>query len=460
LKLHDIPSVNSILESLSCEEIDLPRGYISDIVRRELTLLRNMARNGKPLPDKQAVLELVRQAVAEASVSGFSQVINGTGIVLHTGLGRAPLSKKFLSKVAGDAAGYTALEVDLATGKRGERLHHIEPLLSSLTGAESVLVVNNNAAAVLLALNSLAERKEVIISRGQMVEIGGSFRIPEVVAKSGARLVEIGTTNRTHFRDYEKSVSKDTGAILVVHTSNYRVLGFTNEVATSELSVLARKKRVPLIVDLGSGALFDLQGVGLPAEPVAVQMVKQGADLITFSGDKLLGGPQAGVIAGRKSLIVKLHRNPLYRALRCDKMTLLLLEQTMHTFRDMSVTKDNLTFSLLTTASKTLRRRGNKLLTNLSRKTVNRLGIELVETEVEAGSGSLPTETLDSVALKFNKTEVKPSHLARRFRQSEPPVLGYISGNRFFIDLKAVLPDHYSKLKTVLEKVARGDSGL
>lgn len=455
MKLRDIPSVNSILESLSCEEIDLPRSYISDIVRRELTRFRNMAKNGKPLPDQKDLVELVRHAVTEASVSGLSQVINGTGIVLHTGLGRAPLSRKFLSGVARDAAGYTALEVDIAKGKRGERLHHIDPLLSSLTGAESALAVNNNAAAVLLALNSLAEGQKVIISRGQMVEIGGSFRIPEVIAKSGARLIEVGTTNRTHLRDYENAVSRETGAILVVHTSNYRIQGFTKEVALTELSALARKKRVPLIVDLGSGALFDLQRAGLPAEPVAVQMIKQGADLITFSGDKLLGGPQAGLIAGRKSLIKKLHRNPLYRALRCDKMTLLLLEQTLRTFRDVSVTKENLTFSLLTTPRKTLRRRGNKLLTSLDRKTVGRLGLELVDTEVEAGSGSLPTETLESVALRFNTTEVKPSALARRLRQSEPHVLGYISGNRFFIDLKAILSDHYSKLKSVLDDAAR-----
>ncbi len=454
MKLRDIPSVNSILESLSWEEVHLPRSYVSDIIRKELTFLRKMAKNGKRLPDKQAVLGLVRNAVTEASASGFSQVINGTGIVLHTGLGRAPLSKKVLTTVVRDTAGYTALEIDLATGKRGERLDHVTPLLSSLTGTESALVVNNNAAAVLLVLNSLAEGKEVIISRGQMVEIGGSFRIPEVIAKSGASLVEIGSTNRTHFRDYEKAVSKETGAILVVHTSNYRVRGFTKKVAIAELSVLARKKRVPLIVDLGSGALFDLQEAGLPAEPVASQMVKQGADLITFSGDKLLGGPQAGLIVGRKRLISKLHRNPLYRALRCDKMTLLLLAQTLRTFRDMSVTKDNLTFSLLTTPRKTLRRRGNKLLTSLNRKTICRLGIELVDTEVEAGSGSLPTETLESVALKFNTTGVKASELARRFRQSDSPVLGYISGNRLFIDLKAVLPSQDSILAAAVSKVA------
>ena len=346
------------------------------------------------------------------------------------------------------------LEFDLDSGKRGERQDHINNLLSAICGSESSLMVNNNAAAVLIALNTCAEGKEVIVSRGQEVEIGGSFRIPDVVRKSYCNLVEVGTTNRTHLKDYEKAITKNTGTILWAHTSNYVVQGFTKEVSLTELAELAKKKRIPLVADLGSGALADMAKMGLPPEELVEEVVKTGADIITFSGDKLLGGPQSGLIVGKKKFVNKIHKNPLYRTYRCDKWTIVLMEETLRTYAsDEKVSGDNLSLKLLTTSQNTLLKRGEKMLTDIPKKKIKDLGISLVESKVEAGSGSLPVETIPSAALQFKPNAMSVSKLAKAFRTGNIPVVGYTKGNTFYIDLKAVLPNQVSRLIQVIQDV-------
>ena len=455
MHLRDIPSVSAVLDRIDWRSVQLPRQMVVETIRAQLASLRSSARNGQQLPTKKEITLKILAEIDRLNRPGLSRVINGTGIVLHTGLGRAPISPKLAADVAREASTYTALEFDLETGKRGERLDHISALLTSLTGAEAALAVNNNAAALILALNTVADKKEVVISRGQLVEIGGTFRIPDVIEKSGAVMREVGTTNRTHLKDYEKGVNSETAAILYAHTSNYRVEGFTKEVSVAELATVSKKRRTPLIVDLGSGALFDLGKFSLPSEPVVRDVINSGAGVVTFSGDKLLGGPQAGLVCGKKTLISKLHKNPIYRALRCDKITLALLEWTLRSYTDGSPNSTNLTHKLLTTPRTVLRRRGQKLLASLPKITVRKLGITVVDSMVEAGSGSLPVESIESVALRFNAKNVKPTELAKRFRTQDSTVVGYIKGNRFTIDLKAVLPAQMKDLSGAIQGVAK-----
>ncbi|MEE9166512.1 MAG: L-seryl-tRNA(Sec) selenium transferase [Candidatus Neomarinimicrobiota bacterium] len=458
MRLRDIPSVNILLNTLRWERIELPREYVVDIVRRELSAIRKLAKDGDVHFDEGQIVSRVRSEVRRRNRASLTNVINGTGIILHTGLGRAPFSQSLLRKVADDMRGYSALELNLQTGRRGERLHHITPLLNSLTGAKDSIVVNNNAAAVLLSLNSLAEGKDVVVSRGQLVEIGGLFRIPDVIRKSGASLVEVGTTNRTHLEDYVNGLSRNAGVILMVHTSNYRIQGFTKEVPLVDLAKLSAKKRVPLIVDLGSGALFNLEEAGLPHEPVVSDALDQGASLVTFSGDKLLGGPQSGLICGKKHFISKLHKNPMYRALRCDKMTLALLERTLRSYRQAPPGRENMTYQLFTTSRRTLINRGRKLVASMRDDDVRKLGVSVVHSEVEAGSGSLPTELLESAALRFQSEILTPSSLSERFRKWNPPIVGYSSRNRFYLDLKAIPAEEYQVLRKAMKEIAKGVS--
>jgi len=383
----------------------------------------------------------------------MKNIINGTGIVLHTGFGRAPIQKTRLKNVMNRLGGYSNLEFNLETGTRGNRLDHVRDHCAAITGSENSLMVNNNAAAVLLALNTLAEGKEVIISRGQEVEIGGSFRIPDIVRKSNCFLKEVGTTNRTHLNDYKKAINTKTGLILWVHTSNYVVKGFTKEVSLHELVEFGKKKHIPVMADLGSGALIKLSKRDLPEEIPVQDVVKSGAVVVTFSGDKLLGGPQAGIIVGKNRLLKRMELNPIYRTIRCGKFTIALMEETLRTYRSEEVTKDNLTLSLLSTKRVMLKKRGRKIIQSISTKRKSRLGIALIESTVEAGSGSLPACEIESMALRFYPKNQKISELAYRFRTGKTPVVGYISGNRFFIDLKTVLPNQVSLLIDIINQV-------
>jgi|TARA_B110000196_G_scaffold23495_1_gene18156 L-seryl-tRNA(Ser) seleniumtransferase len=444
-QLKELPSVSEVL--LECKSYkSLNSKYMAYIIKSNLESYRRAAKKGSLKPKRAQITQNILSEVERLTAPSLKSVINGTGIVLHTGLGRAPMKESTAKNAAKRVAGYTNLEFDLPTGTRGQRQDHVNGLLSALTGAQSSMAVNNNAAAVLLALNELGEGKEVIISRGQQVEIGGSFRIPDVIKKSGCILKEVGSTNRTHLKDYEKAITKKTGMILWVHTSNYVVRGFTHDVSLSDLVQLGKKKRVPVVADLGSGALLDLSEKGIPKDMLVQDVVKSGVGLVTFSGDKLLGGPQAGLIVGTKTLVNKLKTNPIARAVRCDKWSLAFLEESLRSFGDHGPSKNNLTVSLMMASRKALTKRGEIILSHLPKKAKDKLGISLVESEVEAGSGSLPEEKLDSMAFRFKPNGISASKLATKFRMGDTPVVGYIHGHTFYIDLKAVIPGQEKEL--------------
>jgi len=451
-QIKNLPSVSEVLLK-SNKYKSINKRYLSYIIKNELKIFRGLAMKGNLKQSRSKIIQEVLSVIDQLSTSSIQSVINGTGIVLHTGLGRAPVDKAVAKEIADRLSGYINLEFDLESGKRGDRQSHIEGLLSALTGAQSGMVVNNNAAAVFLALNELSEGKEVIIARGQQVEIGGSFRIPDVIKKSGCIIKEVGSTNRCHFRDYENAISKNTGLILWVHTSNYVIKGFTKEVGLNELVQLGKKKRIPVMADLGCGEIVDLTDKGIPASTMITDIVKTGAGIISFSGDKLLGGPQAGLIIGNKTLVNRLKKNPIARTVRCDKWTLAFLDEALRSFGNHGPSKHNLANMLLMSTIKSMKSRGKRILSQLSKKSINDLGISLVESEVEVGSGSLPLERLDSMALKFNPKNISPTKLARMFRTASVPVVGYINENKFFIDLKALIPGQEKDLVEVINNL-------
>ena len=450
--LKDLPSVYQVLLEIK-DDISLNKNYLKFIINKELDKIRGEIKKGEISKSPQQLLVYIIDRVLIESAPKLVNIINGTGIVLHTGFGRAPFNGRALKGIADRLEGYVNLEFDLPTGKRGDRQDHIRDHLSTLCGSESALAVNNNAAAVMLAINEIAQGGEVIVSRGQLVEIGGSFRIPDIIEKSGAILKEVGTTNRTHSKDYEKAISSKTKLILWVHTSNYVVRGFTRSVPISELVALGNKHKIPVMVDWGSGALLDMNSLNLADEIPVKIIMENNPDLLTFSGDKLIGGPQSGLVVGKKKWINTLQNNPLYRVLRCDKITIGLLEETLRSYRSDSFTKDNLSLSMLTTSRRILKNRGQRILDFQKRKKIRDLGIKLVESEVEAGSGSLPEDKIESMALSFKPKLMKITELAVGFRCGPIPVVGYTSGHTFYIDLKAVLPDQINLLAKAIDEV-------
>ena len=451
-QFQNLPSVSEVL--LEIKDFNkLDNSIITYSINKEISRYRKQAKLNKLVESRSEITKKIVQKVSQYCRPSMKNIINGTGIVLHTGFGRAPIQKTRLKNVMNRLGGYSNLEFNLETGTRGNRLDHVRDHCAAITGSENSLMVNNNAAAVLLALNTLAEGKEVIISRGQEVEIGGSFRIPDIVRKSNCILKEVGTTNRTHLNDYKKAINTKTGLILWVHTSNYVVKGFTKEVSLHELVEFGKKKHIPVMADLGSGALIKLSKRDLPDEIPVQDVVKSGAVVVTFSGDKLLGGPQAGIIVGKNRLLKRMELNPIYRTIRCGKFTIALMEETLRTYRSEEVTKDNLTLSLLSTKRVMLKKRGRKIIQSISTKSKSRLGIALIESTVEAGSGSLPACEIESMALRFYPKNQKISELAYRFRTGKTPVVGYISGNRFFIDLKTILPNQVALLIDVINQV-------
>ena len=455
--LKQLPAVDELMTRLESEHLPLPRESITSTIRSAIQWVREIILTSEEVADVPGLVWERLQIELNPQVQpNLKRVINGTGIVLHTGLGRAPVSSAIWEKLTDRLAGYCNVEFNLTDGSRGERNDHVSSLLRVLTGAENAIAVNNNAAAVLLMLNTMADGQEVIISRGQQVEIGGSFRIPDVIRKSGCQMVEVGTTNRTHLPDYEDAISVNTGAILVAHPSNYRVTGFTAEVLIEDLVQLAHSKNLPLILDLGSGALVDLPDIGLPHEPQVRQFIQQGVDLVSFSGDKLLGGPQAGIICGSNRFVQQIHRNALYRALRCDKVSFALLEETLRTFyTPHQISAENMTITLLKRTREELQNTGRQVLAELGSDLINRSGIVLQESVVHAGSGSLPTDPIPSMALAFTNKTISADELSQNFRHAAPPVIGYIQEDTFFIDLKAILPTHESELISVISRVCQ-----
>jgi L-seryl-tRNA(Ser) seleniumtransferase len=386
------------------------------------------------------------------------QVINATGVVLHTNLGRALLSAKAMKSVEMVAASYSNLELNLDTGQRGSRYAHVEELISRLTGAESCLVVNNNAAAVLLALNTIAKGKETIVSRGELVEIGGSFRIPDVMEQSGSHLIEVGTTNKTYPADYEKRIGPETGLLLKVHTSNYRMIGFTQSTDVKELVDLGRKYHLPVMHDLGSGSLFDLKGIGIGDEPTVQQIVAGGADVVTFSGDKLLGGPQAGIIAGKEQYISLMKKNPLTRALRIDKMTVAALEATLRSYLDIEeASKEIPTLEMLTRPLEILKEQAQELKNLFSRELSSFMDIKVEEGFSQVGGGSLPGIYLPTYLVYLKLKEQKVERFIHALREGEPGVLTYVRDNQVVIDPRTVLPSQYECLTAALKKGCGGN---
>lgn len=444
-----LPSVDSVLVdpevALLCERFNT--SLVTGLIRSAIDRIRETIRTGSTLATNQE--NLIRQVSLDVQkelddIHSFQlrRVINATGIVLHTNLGRAPLSKTAVDQVVSVAGFYSNLEFDLVSGGRGSRIELVENLLCSLTGADAALVVNNNAAAVLLTLNSLAFGLEVLVSRGQLVEIGDSFRIPDIMSRSGVHLVEVGTTNRTHLMDFDRALGDRSRLLFSVNPSNYRVLGFTAEVSLEELVKLGRKRGVPVAHDLGGGVLVDLRKFGLPYEPLVSDSIAAGADVVTFSADKVLGGPQAGILVGKRETIDLIRKNPLIRALRCGKLTYAALESTLKLyFSEKDLLKVHPTLKMLTITVASLRRRGRNLLERLKDLVEQGVYLSLVESVAQAGSGALPLEEIPSVALGISWPGHSIGDLAARLRIHHSPVIGYVREEQLILDLRTLRAD-------------------
>ncbi len=442
--LRELPSIDRLLNHDRCAILlqRYNRTYVAEQCRAVLEDTRAALREGKrqgAALSEAAILDRVEQRIDSESRPGHVRVINATGTILHTNLGRALLAQTAIEAMAEVAAHPVNLEYDLAAGKRGKREEVLEKLLVELTGAEAATVVNNNAAAILLALNTLAEGKEVIVSRGELIEIGGSFRIPEIMAKSGAVLREVGSTNRTHLADYENAICDKTALLLKVHTSNYKVVGFTAEVELDQLVALAKQRGLPVMEDLGSGAFIDLSAYGLPKEPLVSERVKLGADLVTFSGDKILGGPQAGLIVGKKDWIRRIGKNHLQRALRCGKLTLAALEATLRLYRQSpAITEVIPTLKAFTRSIDEIRKMGEETVPMLQSGLGKEFRIVLEDSTCQIGSGALPTEELPTVVIAVTHPTRSAMRIARQFRAANPPIIGRIRDDRFLLDLRTI----------------------
>lgn len=446
----DLPATDRVLRSAAVGHLldDYAHAPVVYLVRQVLDECRAAVAAGSPAPDVDTVAEaVVERARAEWSPS-LRPLINATGVILHTNLGRAPLSTEAIAAMQ-DAAAYSDLELDLSVGQRGSRHAHAAPQLQALTGAESALVTVNNAAAVLLALAALARGKEVIVSRGQAVEIGGGFRVPVILRQSGARLVEVGTTNRTRLDDYRQATSPRTGAILHVHSSNFRIIGFTEEVPLADLAGLAHERGLPLIDDNGSGAFLDTTAFGLAHEPMPVESLQAGSDVVAFSGDKLLGGPQAGIILGRADLLARLARYPLLRALRPDKIALAALSATLRSYLRGDAIETIPVWRMIAAAATEIARRAEDWR---ERAVARGLPVELQAGESAVGGGSLPGETLPTTLLVL-----PPRLTAGALRSTTPSVIGRTQGDRVLLDLRTVPPDQDTVLLQVVCDAARVD---
>lgn len=454
-----LPKMDKVL---SWPEITSLRSLTSHVglknaVRNVLDQLRT-ALSSNPATDltPSSISHLVRNQIRIAETPSLRRVINGSGVVVHTNLGRSPLAHAAEAALRDTAWGYSNLEFDLEQGERGERYSHVENLICELTGAEAALVVNNNAAAVMLALSSLAEGQEVIVSRGELVEIGGSFRIPDVMRQSGATLVEVGTTNRTHPRDYIGAITDHTALLLKIHTSNFAVVGFTAEVNTEAMVRIGQEAGVPTMVDAGSGCLIDLARFGISGEATIQQHLQAGADIVTFSGDKLLGGPQAGLIAGRRDLVEKMKRHQLLRALRIDKLTLAALEATLRLYRDERVALTEIpTLRMLTMPLDEISSQARRMLRRLRTLLPQHVTLALQDGFSSTGGGSYPLLQLPSRLIEVTVDGISPSRLEELLRSTTPPVVGRLQKDRFLLDVRTLtdieIPLLASALRQTLE---------
>jgi L-seryl-tRNA(Ser) seleniumtransferase len=441
--LSNLPSVDEIMKSADGAKWrrNYPKALVLRAIREAIQKEREVILAGRP--DERSIEELIIEIghhIEKLTDFSLKSVINATGLVLHTNLGRSILSAEVLEQVTKVAGSYSNLEYDLEEGTRGKRYSHIKQLLIEITGAEDGLIVNNNAAAVMISLAALAKGKEVIISRGELVEIGGSFRIPDVMASSGATVREVGTTNKTHRRDYEKALNDNTALLLKVHQSNFRMVGFTSDVTVNEMVALGRKFNLPVMFDLGSGCLVDLKPYGIRVEPTVQEIVKAGVDIVTFSGDKLLGGPQTGVIVGRKTLIEKIEQNPIMRAIRIDKMTLAAFEATLKLYIDESMAKEKIpTLAMLLQEPRKIQTRAKKIVKSLILGISDDAArISIIEDVSQSGGGALAEVHFDSYAVAITPAKISVNELEARLRKGNPPVISRIREGQLLLDVRTI----------------------
>ena len=455
----NIPSVNQLLESPQLKKmveqvnhkvvVDGVRTFIDDLKEKVQEATEDIE-----IPTPADMADHIADWLTREDQPALRSAINGTGIILHTGLGRAPLCKAAIDEVAAISSGYASVEIDMHSGQRSQRVNAVQRLLCELTGAEAAVVVNNNAAATMITLASMAGGKEVIVSRGQLIEIGGSYRLPDVMECSGCKLKEVGTTNKTRKSDYENAIHEETGALLKVHPSNFEIVGFTATVSTREMVEVGRKHGVPVIDDVGSGALIDFSKYGLDDEPVVSQSIADGADVALFSGDKLIGGPQCGIIVGKKKYIDAILANPLMRAMRVGKMTLAALSATLKQYRNIDTAEQSIPLlTMLSTPSANLKMRAEKISAQVS--GLGNVGqCEVIESRAMLGGGSLPTQELPSFAIAVPVEGRSANWIAQKLRDAEPGVMGRVHKDRFMIDMRTVFPSQDASLVGAIETLA------
>ena len=454
--LRQLPKVDEVLRRPPVAALELPQTVVTDLVRGRIEELRQRILEGSltSLPTVEEVCDEVCAAAAAAAKPSLRPVINATGVTLHTNLGRACLSEKAVAAAAAAARRYSTLDYDLEKGERGSRYSHVEKLLCRITGAQAAMAVNNNAAAVLLILSAVGKGGEVITSRGELVEIGGSFRIPEIMEQCGCSLREVGATNKTHLRDYENAIHEGTRALLKVHTSNYRILGFSESVPLQDLVALGRKHSLPVIEDLGSGCFFDLERIGIHGEPTVMDSVRAGVDIISFSGDKLLGGPQAGIILGSEEWIARLKTHPLTRAMRVDKMTLAALEATLQSYLDPEKAREEIpTLRMLSIDPARL-----KLRAELLRERLEKEGVpcEVVPEQDQVGGGSVPTQLLPTWAVAVTPRNLTVDGLEERLRtRSATPIIGRIAHERYLLDVRTLWEEDFALIAASVAEADR-----
>ena len=448
--LRKLPSVDALIRLKKAELLSetYSRSLIVSAVRDVLEEIRSEILSSEPGSfeskslSPEAIIDRAEAYLIKKFSPSLHRVINATGVILHTGLGRALLSQESRDSIAKVMEGYCNLAVNMETGRRGHRDIHLESLICELTGAEAATVVNNNAAATMLILNTVARGKEVIVSRGQLVEIGGSFRMPEVMEASGAVLREVGTTNKTHLRDYVSAINENTGAVMRVHHSNYRILGFAGEPLIEELVEVAAEYNLPLVDDLGSGALVDLKEFGLETEPLVQHSIEAGVDVACFSGDKLIGGPQCGIIVGKASLVDKIKKNPLSRALRVGKLTIAGLEATLRLFLNReNLIQNHPLYRMFSLTPQKLDRRAKKVMRGLRTQAVGRAEVSVVAGDSQVGSGSVPVETLPTRLLSLKPSAFSAEELARRLRNSSPPIMSRVHKEALLFDFRTIQPE-------------------
>ncbi|MGV8146667.1 MAG: L-seryl-tRNA(Sec) selenium transferase [Alkaliphilus sp.] len=456
-----LPSIDEMLcrEDIKKLLVKIPRSIVVREIRGVISEFRNIILKLSEAEKEnfRIDIEKISKQVIIKSTNfadmNLKKVINATGVVLHTNLGRALISNEIKEKVWDIASSYSTLEIDISTGKRGSRYDHVVELLKLITGAEDALVVNNNAAAVLLTLGTMAKAREVVVSRGELVEIGGSFRIPEVMEQSNAKLIEIGATNKTHLKDYINAVTENTAALLKVHTSNYKIIGFTEEVSLKELVQLGKKVNIPVIEDLGSGVLLDLRKYGIAYEPTVQESVQAGADVVTFSGDKLLGASQAGIIVGKKVHIDKMKKNPLTRALRVDKLTMVALEATLRLYLNMDDAVSKIpTLRMITENIKSITKRA-EVLFNMLKQISGGLEMNFADDYSQVGGGSLPLEKLSTKIITIAHASISTAKLEKGLRNYKTPIITRIQDGKLIIDVRTIDEDDYEVICEAIETV-------